>query len=145
MSFLKEFKEFAMRGNLIDFAVGVVVGGAFGKVTSSFVDGIVMPVIGTLVGGTDFSDMKMLLHSGAKETLDAAGNVVTKAQPDVFLSYGAFITTVLDFVAVAFAMFLVIKAMNRMKRQEAAAPPAPPAPTSEELLLREIRDELKKR
>lgn len=145
MGFLKEFKEFAMRGNLIDFAVGVVVGGAFGKVTSSFVDGIVMPVIGTVIGGTDFSDQKLLIHHGTKETLDAAGNVVIKAQPDVFISYGAFITTVIDFIAVAFAMFLVIKAMNRMKRKEAEAPAAPPAPTNEEVLLREIRDELRKK
>ena len=145
MGFLKEFKEFAMRGNLIDFAIGVVVGGAFGKVTSSFVDGIVMPVVGTLIGGTDFSDQKLLIHQGSKETLDVAGNVVTKAQPDVYLSYGAFITTVIDFIAVAFAMFLVIKAMNRLKRNEEAATAAPPAPTNEEKLLTEIRDELRRK
>lgn len=145
MSFLKEFKEFAMRGNLIDFAVGVVVGGAFGKVTSSFVDGIVMPIIGTLIGGTDFSDMKLLIHSGAKEVVSSTGVIITKAQPDVFISYGAFITTVIDFIAVAFAMFLVIKAMNRLKRKEEAAPSTPPAPSAEATLLREIRDELKKR
>lgn len=145
MSFLKEFKEFAMRGNLIDFAVGVVVGGAFGKVTTSFVDGIVMPVIGTLIGGTDFSKMKLLIHSGTKEVVDASGNVTTAAVPDVYISYGAFISTVLDFLAVAFAMFLVIKAMNRLKRKEATAPPPPAPPTAEEVLLKEIRDELRKR
>ena len=145
MSFLKEFKEFAMRGNLIDFAVGVVVGGAFGKVTTAFVDGIVMPVIGTLIGGTDFSKLKLLIHSGTKEVVDSAGNVTTPAVPDVYISYGAFFSTVIDFIAVAFAMFLVIKAMNRMKRNEATVPPPPAPPTTDQVLLTEIRDELRKR
>jgi large conductance mechanosensitive channel len=144
MGFIKEFKDFAMRGNLIDFAVGVVVGGAFGKVTSSFVDGIVMPVIGTLIGNQDFSEMKLKIQDGSKAIIDAAGNVTTKEVPEVYLKYGEFITTIIDFTAVAFAMFLVVKAMNKMKAKEAAAPAPPPAPTKEETLLTEIRDLLKK-
>ncbi|MBP7167813.1 MAG: large-conductance mechanosensitive channel protein MscL [Bacteroidia bacterium] len=144
MGFIKEFKDFAMRGNLIDFAVGVVVGGAFGKVTSSFVDGIVMPVIGTLIGNQDFSEMKMKIQDGSKAIMDAAGNVTTKEVPEVYLKYGEFITTIIDFTAVAFAMFLVVKAMNKMKAKEAAAPAPPPAPSKEETLLTEIRDLLKK-
>jgi large conductance mechanosensitive channel len=144
MGFIKEFKDFAMRGNLIDFAVGVVVGGAFGKVTSSFVDGIIMPVIGTLIGNQDFSEMKLKIQDGSKAIMDAAGNVTTKEVPEVYLKYGEFITTIIDFTAVAFAMFLVVKAMNKMKAKEAAAPAPPPAPSKEETLLTEIRDLLKK-
>jgi large conductance mechanosensitive channel len=144
MGFIKEFKDFAMRGNLIDFAVGVVVGGAFGKVTSSFVDGIIMPVIGTLIGNQDFSEMKLKIQDGSKAIVDAAGNVTTKEIPEVYLKYGQFITTIIDFTAVAFAMFLVVKAMNKMKAKEAAAPAPPPAPSKEETLLTEIRDLLKK-
>lgn len=144
MGFIKEFKDFAMRGNLIDFAVGVVVGGAFGKVTSSFVDGIVMPVVGKLIGGQDFSELKFKIQDGSKAVLDASGNMVTKEVPEVFIKYGEFITTVIDFMAVAFAMFMVVKAMNRLKKKEAEAPAAPPAPTKEQVLLSEIRDLLKK-
>ena len=144
MGFIKEFKDFAMRGNLIDFAVGVVVGGAFGKVTSSFVDGIIMPVIGTLIGNQDFSEMKLKIQDGSTAIVDAAGNVTTKEIPEVYLKYGEFITTIINFTAVAFAMFLVVKAMNKMKAKEAAAPAPPPAPSKEETLLTEIRDLLKK-
>jgi large conductance mechanosensitive channel len=144
MGFIKEFKDFAMRGNLIDFAVGVVVGGAFGKVTSAFVDGIIMPVVGKLIGGQDFSDLKFKIQDGTKAVLDSAGNMTTKEVPEVFIRYGEFITTVIDFTAVAFAMFLVVKAMNKLKEKEAAAPSAPPAPSKEEVLLGEIRDLLKK-
>lgn len=144
MGFIKEFKDFAMRGNLIDFAVGVVVGGAFGKVTSAFVDGMVMPIVGKLIGGQDFSDLKFKIQDGSKEVLDSAGNLVTKEVPEVFIRYGEFFTQVIDFVAVAFAMFLVVKAMNKMKAKEAAAPAPPPGPTKEQELLSEIRDLLKK-
>jgi len=133
-----------MRGNLIDFAVGVVVGGAFGKVTSSFVDGIVMPVVGKLIGGQDFSELKFKIQDGSKAVMDASGNLITKEVPEVFIKYGEFITTVIDFMAVAFAMFLVVKAMNRLKKKEAEAPAAPPAPTKDQELLSEIRDLLKK-
>jgi large conductance mechanosensitive channel len=141
MGFVKEFKDFAMRGNLIDFAVGVVVGGAFGKVTTAFVDGMVMPVVGKMIGGVDFSDLKLKIQDGSKEVMDASGNLVTKEIPEIFIGYGAFISTVIDFIVVAFVMFLVIKAMNKMKKTEEAAPPAPSA---QEVLLGEIRDLLKK-
>jgi large conductance mechanosensitive channel len=144
MGFIKEFKDFAMRGNLIDFAVGVVVGGAFGKVTSSFVDGMVMPIVGKLIGGQDFSDLKYKIQEGTKAMMDASGNIVNKEVPEVYIKYGEFITTLIDFTAVAFAMFLVVKAMNRIKQKEAEAPAAPPAPTKEQELLSEIRDLLKK-
>ena len=142
MGFLKEFKYFAMRGNLVDFAIGVVVGGAFGKVTSSFVDGIVMPVVGKLVGGADFSQLKYKIQDGSKEVLDAAGNVTTKAVPEVYIKYGEFINVCIDFIIIAFVMFLVIKAMNKMKKEEPA--PAPAGPTKDQELLGEIRDLLKK-
>jgi large conductance mechanosensitive channel len=141
MGFIKEFKDFAMRGNLIDFAVGVVVGGAFGKVTSSFVDGMIMPIVGKLIGGQDFSDLKFKIQEGTKAVMDASGNIVNKEVPEVYIKYGEFITTLIDFTAVAFAMFLVVKAMNRIKQKEAEAPPAP---TKEQELLSEIRDLLKK-
>lgn len=144
MGFIKEFKDFAMRGNLIDFAVGVVVGGAFGKVTSAFVDGIVMPVVGKLIGGQDFSELKFKIQDGSKSVMDAAGNIVTKEVPEVYIRYGEFITQIIDFIAVAFAMFLVVKAMNNLKKKEEAAPATPPPPTKDQQLLSEIRDLLKK-
>jgi large conductance mechanosensitive channel len=141
---IKEFKEFAVKGNLIDFAIGVVIGGAFAKVTTAFVDGMVMPLVGKLLGGADFSELKWKIQDGSKAVVDATGNVTTKEVPEVFVSYGAFITTVIDFIVVAFVMFMVIKAMNKTKRKEAEAPAAPATPTQEETLLTEIRDLLKK-
>ncbi|WP_313224700.1 large-conductance mechanosensitive channel protein MscL [Stutzerimonas nitrititolerans] len=131
MSFLSEFKTFAVRGNVIDMAVGIIVGAAFGKIVSSFVDGVVMPPLGLLIGGVDFSDLVIVLK-------EAVGDA-----PAVTLNYGMFIQTVVDFVIIAFAIFLAIKAINTLKRQEAEAPSAPPAPTKEEVLLTEIRDLLK--
>lgn len=142
MGFIKEFKEFAVKGNLIDFAIGVVVGGAFGKVTTSFVDGMVMPLVGKIIGGQDFSELKYKIQDGTKQVLDAAGNIITKEVPEVYIKYGEFISTLIDFIVVAFAMFLVIKAMNRLKSKEAEAPA--PAPTPDQQLLTEIRDLLKK-
>ncbi|MBK7855183.1 MAG: large-conductance mechanosensitive channel protein MscL [Bacteroidetes bacterium] len=139
---LKEFKEFAVKGNLVDFAIGVVMGAAFGKVTSAFVDGMVMPVVGKIIGGVNFSDMKLKIQDGSKAVMDSAGNVTTKEVPEIYIKYGEFITQCLDFVIVAFVMFLVIKAMNKMKKAEPAPPPA--GPTNEEKLLMEIRDSLKK-
>lgn len=139
---LKEFKEFAMKGNLIDFAIGVVIGGAFGKVTTSFVDGMVMPVVGKLLGGTDFSELKYKIQDGSKAVVDASGNVTTQEVAEVFIRYGEFITTCIDFLVIAFVMFLVIKAMNKMKKAEPAPPP--PGPTPDQTLLTEIRDLLKK-
>jgi large conductance mechanosensitive channel len=134
MSVFKEFKEFAVRGNVIDLAVGVVVGAAFGKIVSSLVGDVVMPLLGLAIGGVDFSDMAITLKA-------AQGD-----QPAVLLSYGKFIQTMFDFTIVAFAIFMLVKAVNRLKRKQEAAPaPAPaPVPSAEEKLLTEIRDLLKK-
>lgn len=134
MSMIKEFKEFAMRGNVVDMAVGIVIGAAFGKIVSSIVNDVIMPPIGMLLGGVDFSDLMITLREAVGET------------PAVMIKYGAFINTVIDFLIVAFAIFMVIKGMNTMKKkQEEAPPPAPPEPSKEELLLTEIRDVLKSR
>lgn len=146
MGFIKEFKEFAMRGNLIDFAVGVVVGGAFTKVTGAFVDGIVMPLIGLVVGGQDFSDLKLILQKPEAAQIDATGQIIRAEITEVAIRYGEFISTIIDFTIVAFAMFLVVKATNKLRKQKdaAPAPTAPPEPSSQEKLLAEIRDILKK-
>lgn len=142
MGMLKEFKEFAMRGNLVDIAVAFVMGAAFGKIVTSFVDGIVMPIIGMLTGGVDFTDKVLVLKDAVEEVKDASGTVITKAAEAVTVKYGAFLTNVFDFIIVAFAVFLVIKAINRLK---AKAEPAPaPGPSATEKLLTEIRDSLKK-
>ncbi|MBP8606365.1 MAG: large-conductance mechanosensitive channel protein MscL [Phycisphaerae bacterium] len=138
MSFFSEFKAFAMRGNVVDMAVGIVIGGAFGKIVSSLVNDIIMPPIGLLLGGVDFSNLKIILKKAA---VDAAGNAV----PAVSINYGQWINTVIDFLIVAFAIFMVIKGMNALKKKEEAAPSAPPAPTKEQILLTEIRDALRSR
>jgi len=132
MSMMSEFREFAMRGNVVDMAVGIVIGGAFGKIVSSFVNDVLMPPIGMAVGGVDFSSLAITLK-------EASGDVAA-----VTLNYGSFIQTVVDFVIIAFAIFMVIKAMNSMKKKEEAAPAPPPKPSAEETLLTEIRDLLKK-
>ena len=141
MSFIKEFKEFAMRGNVIDLAVGVIIGGAFGKIVDSLVKDIVMPIIGRLLGGVDFRHLYINLGDQVFETLaeaEKAGAPLVK--------YGAFINTAIDFMIIAFAIFVAIKAMNRLKRAEPPAPPPEPAPEPEDVkLLREIRDALKAR
>jgi large conductance mechanosensitive channel len=134
---LKEFKEFAMRGNVVDMAVGIVIGAAFGKIVTSFVSDVIMPPIGLLMGNVDFSNLFVSLR-GDYDTVAAAE---TAGAP--IIKYGIFINTLLDFVIVAFAIFLVIKAINRLKRQQAQQPPAPPAPSTQEKLLMEIRDELR--
>lgn len=135
---LKEFKEFAMRGNVIDMAVGIVIGAAFGKIVSSFVADIVMPVIGMVTGGVDFTNLYVNLSGGEYASLEAA-----KEAGAVTVNYGVFVNTVIDFVIIAFAIFIVIKQMNRLKKQEEEAPAAPPEPPREEVLLEEIRDLLK--
>ena len=144
MGFLKEFKEFAVKGNVMDMAVGVIIGGAFGKIVTSVVNDIIMPPIGLLVGGVDFSDMKLTMK---KAVLDAAGEVVS---PAVTWNYGAFIQQVVDFTILAFCVFILVKLINSLnKKKEAPAPapaPAPePQPSKEEVLLTEIRDILKER
>lgn len=138
--FLNEFKKFAMRGNVIDLAVGVVIGGAFGKITTSIVNDIIMPVIGVLTGGLNFSDWKIVLKQAI---LDAEGVVTT---PEVAITFGNTIAVILDFIIIAFAVFCMVKGINalhRKKEEAPAAPPAPPEPSAEEKLLTEIRDLLK--
>ncbi|HIP52718.1 MAG TPA: large-conductance mechanosensitive channel protein MscL [Chromatiales bacterium] len=131
MGMLQEFKEFAVKGNAVDMAVGIIVGAAFGKIVSSLVADVVMPPIGILMGGVDFTDLAVTLKA-------AAGDA--KA---VTLNYGKFIQTVIDFLIVAFAVFMMVKGINSLKREEEAAPEAPPEPPKEEVLLTEIRDLLK--
>ncbi|HNX21476.1 MAG TPA: large-conductance mechanosensitive channel protein MscL [Bacteroidales bacterium] len=138
MGMLKEFKEFAMKGNLVDMAVAFVMGAAFGKIVSAFINGMVMPIVGVLTTGIDFKDLKIVL---AEAQLDAAGKVI---KPEAALMYGDFITVFIDFVIVAFVMFLVVKAMIKAKKKQEEVPAAPPAPTKEQELLSEIRDLLKK-
>ncbi|CAN5380475.1 large-conductance mechanosensitive channel protein MscL [soil metagenome] len=135
MAIVKEFKEFAMRGNVVDLAVGVIIGASFGKIVASLVSDIIMPPIGYITGGIDFSDMKVLLKHG-----DAAKKIA-----DVTLNYGNFINTVIQFLIVAFCIFLVVKGINAMRKEEEAAPAAPPGPSKEEVLLTEIRDLLAKK
>jgi large conductance mechanosensitive channel len=131
MSLIKEFKAFAMRGNVMDMAIGIIIGAAFGKIVSSFVKDVLMPPLGILIGNVNFSDLSLVLKEAVGET--AA----------VTINYGIFIQTVFDFVIIAFAIFMVIKAMNSMKKKEEEKPAAPPAPSKEETLLTEIRDLLK--
>jgi large conductance mechanosensitive channel len=144
MGMLKEFKEFAVRGNLVDTAVAFVMGASFGKIVSSFVDGIVMPLVGMLTGGVDFNDKKWILKDAIAEIKDAAGAVLSPAVAEVSIKYGSFITSLLDFIIVAFAVFMVIKGINKTKKAEPAAVEAPAPPSSTDALLMEIRDSLKK-
>jgi large conductance mechanosensitive channel len=132
MSMVSEFKDFAMRGNVVDMAVGIVIGGAFGKIVSSFVADVLMPPIGLMLGGVDFSDLAVTLKDA------------TEGAEAVLLKYGVFIQSVVDFLIIAFAIFMVIKAMNSLKKEEPPEEPAaPPEPSNEEKLLAEIRDALK--
>jgi large conductance mechanosensitive channel len=133
MSLLKEFKEFAVKGNVVDMAVGLIIGAAFGKIVSSAVADVIMPPIGVLLGGVDFTNLAFTVKAA---TVDV---------PAVLINYGKFIQTVIDFTIIAFTIFIVIKAINRLKRQEEEVPEAPPEPSAEEMLLTEIRDLLKER
>jgi large conductance mechanosensitive channel len=136
---LKEFREFALKGNMVDLAIGVIIGAAFGGLVQSIVADLIMPVVGLLTGGIDFSNMYVQLAGTPAATLaEAQKNGAT-------LAYGHFITLLINFLIVAWVLFMVVKAMNRMKRQAPPAPPAPAAPTKEEVLLTEIRDLLAKR
>ncbi|MDY0110944.1 MAG: large-conductance mechanosensitive channel protein MscL [Candidatus Krumholzibacteria bacterium] len=132
MSMLNEFKAFAVKGNVMDMAVGIIIGGAFGKIVASFVNDVLMPPIGVLLGGVDFVGLALTLKQA---TADAEA---------VVIRYGAFIQTVVDFLIIAFSIFLMIKWINSLKRKEEAAPAAPPKPSNQEILLAEIRDLLKK-
>jgi large conductance mechanosensitive channel len=131
MSMMQEFKTFAMRGNVVDMAVGIVIGTAFGRIVSSLVADVIMPPIGLLLGGVDFGELMLMLQEATEEV--AA----------VTINYGVFIKVVVDFIIIAFAIFLVIKGINRMKRKEEEKPAAPPEPPKQEILLAEIRDILK--
>lgn len=137
--FLQDFKDFAMKGNVIDMAVGVIVGGAFGKIVTSLVEDIVMPVIGLATGGMDFKDMKIVLQ----EATPAVGNVAAKEL--VTLNYGVFIQTIVNFLIIALSIFFAIRTIQRFRRKQAEAPAAPAEPTKEEMLLTEIRDILKEK
>jgi len=133
MGMLKEFKEFAVKGNVVDMAVGIIIGGAFGKIITSLVGDVIMPPIGVALGGVDFSNLSIIVQ----EAIDK--------KPAVVISYGKFLQTVIDFLIIAFAIFMAIKAMNSLKKKEAEAPAAPAAPPNQEVLLAEIRDLLKKK
>jgi large conductance mechanosensitive channel len=143
MGMIKEFKEFAMRGNVLDMAVGIIIGGAFGKIITSLVNDVLMPPIGILLGKVNFSDLKAVIMKGHDAVMEGA-TVIQPAVKEVTINYGTFIQTIIDFLIVAFCIFLVIKAMNRVSKKKEAEPAAPPAPPEDVTLLREIRDLLKK-
>jgi len=132
MKILDEFKQFAMKGNMVDMAVGIIIGAAFGKIVSSLVNDIIMPPIGLLLGGVNFTDLKVVMKAA------------TEVKPAVTWNYGSFIQVAIDFLIVAFVIFMLIKGINAMKKKEEVAPAAPPAPTKDQVLLTEIRDLLKK-
>ena len=133
MGMMKEFKEFAVKGNVVDMAVGIVIGAAFGKIVSSFVGDVIMPPIGVLLGGVDFSNLAFTVKEAAADL------------PAVVISYGKFVQTVIDFTIIAFAIFIAVKVINSLKRKEEEVPEAPPEPSAQEVLLTEIRDLLKER
>lgn len=144
MGMMKDFKAFAMRGNVVDLAVAVVIGAAFGKIIASFVNDVLMPPIGLLLGGADFSNLKVVLKDGSEAIMNGDA-IVTPAVTEVAIKYGAFVNSVVDFTIVAFAIFMVVRAIAKTKKKEEAAPSAPPAPSKEEVLLAEIRDLLKEK
>ncbi|MDR2910169.1 MAG: large-conductance mechanosensitive channel protein MscL [Bacteroidales bacterium] len=133
MKIFKEFKDFAMKGNVLDLAVALIIGGAFGKIVTSFVNDVLMPPVGLLLGNTDFINLKIVLKAATEQT------------EAVTLKYGVFINTILDFIIVSFSIFMVVKVFNKLKKKEVAPPSEPPAPTKEEVLLSEIRDILKEK
>ena len=146
-TFFQDFKAFAMKGNVVDMAVGVIIGGAFGKIVTSVVNDIIMPPIGLLVGGMDFKDLKYVMQEAVPEKLNEAGEVIEAAVPAVTLNYGNFLQQTFDFLIIAFSIFLFVSLIKKMsekkKVEEPAAPAPPPAPSKEEVLLTEIRDLLK--
>lgn len=133
MGILKEFREFAVKGNVVDMAVGIIIGSAFGKIVSSFVGDVIMPPIGVILGGVDFSNLAVTIQEAVGET------------PAVVIAYGRFIQTLIDFTIIAMAIFIAVKGINSLKRKEEEIQQAPPAPSTEEVLLSEIRDLLKER
>lgn len=145
MGLMKEFKDFAMKGNVIDLAVGVIIGGAFGKIVTALVDDLLMPLIGLVGDGKKFTDKFMVLKPGKDGIADFKSLAEAKAAGANVFAYGDFIQTVVDFLIIAFCIFMMIRLFNSMKKKEEAAPAAPPGPTAAEQLLMEIRDELKKK
>lgn len=141
MGFIKEFKQFALKGNLVDIAVAFVMGGAFGKVVSTFTEKMIAPIIGVLTGGQNFNDKKIILKHAVEEVRDPNGVVITTAGKEVDLEWGAFVTAIIDFLIVALVMFIVIKAINAMKKKEEDAPT--PVSSTDKLLM-EIRDKIGK-
>lgn len=144
MRILKEFKQFAMKGNVLDLAVAVIIGGAFGKIISSLVNDIIMPAVGLLLGNRDFSRMRIILKYPQDAVMEG-DQIITPAIAEVSIKYGAFIGTVLDFLIVALSVFVVIKVYNRLKKKEEAKPAVAPPPSQQEILLTEIRDILKEK
>ncbi len=144
MKLIKDFKAFILKGNVLDLAVAVIIAGAFKSIVTSFVNDILMPPIGLLLGGVDFSDLKVILKGGSEAVMKGDA-VVTPAIGEVAISYGVFVNTVIDFIIIGFAIFMVIKAYEKTQKKEEAAPAAPPAPSKEEVLLGEIRDILKEK
>mgnify|MGYP001059593364 CR=1 FL=1 len=140
----KEFQDFIKKGNVLQMAVGLIMALYFGAITKSFVDDILMPPLGLIIGGVDFSTLKIVLQDGVAAVMEG-DTVVVEAVKEVSINYGTFINTIITFVIVAFAVFMLVKAYNKMEKKEEAAPAAPPAPSKEEVLLAEIRDELRKR
>lgn len=145
---LKEFKEFIAKGNVIEMAVGLIMATYFGAIVKAMVDKIIMPVIGLVTDGVDFSELKYVLKEAVEEVKDAEGTIITEGVPELAIGYGELINTILTFLIVAFCVFLVVKSYNKMKekmeKKKEEAPAAPPAPSKEEVLLTEIRDLLKK-
>jgi large conductance mechanosensitive channel len=142
---LKEFKDFAIKGNVLDMAVGIIIGAAFGTIVTSLVKDLLMPPIGMLLGGVDFSDLFLVLKEGATAAAPYATLAAAQEAGAVTFNYGVFINTVISFLIVAFAVFMVVRSFNKMKKKEEEAPSAPPKPSPEEALLKEIRDVLKAR
>ena len=140
MGIIKEFQDFAVKGNVVDMAVGIIIGGAFGTIVKSLVSDIIMPPVGLLMGGVDFSDLFINLGEGAYDSLEAAQEAGAPV-----IAYGSFINNVISFLIVAWAVFMLVKAMNTLKKKEEEAPAEPPAPPKSEVLLEEIRDALKAR
>lgn len=140
MSFIKDFKEFAMKGNIIDMAVGVIIGGAFGKIVSSLVNDIIMPVVSTMTGGDNLSKMKYVITEAQEATAEGQAAI-----EEVAINYGMFIQNIVDFLIIALSIFVALRVIMKFKRKEAEAPAAPPAPSKEEILLTEIRDLLKEK
>jgi len=145
MGFVKEFKDFAIKGNAIDLAVGVIIGGAFGKIITSIIDDIVMPVVGAIIGKPDFSGLYVVLKQGTEPVVNGATLAAAKASGASVFAYGNFITVAINFLLLALVVFWMVKVINRLKKKEEAAPAAPPVPSNQEVLLSEIRDLLKKK